>query len=216
MADLEQERGSTSYRAIMLIVSLIACVLVFIPFAVDTSPLDTLMLNVPGNQGNWWHVLIGAPFFLSFPMIWLRLRAFFAKELSTPIERRVIWTLTILCACGTFAVEVPFLIHRAGTSEAQRLVVLILGYGIPIVTAVMLWKHRTKISPTQAGLIGLNAAYLANAGLCLPVYGQVAGALSSKSGWLVTLVIVWPMLLEVVRMFVHSSQITIPAKAYSR
>ena len=94
----------------------------------------------------------------------------------------MIWIVTILCVCGTFAVEIPFLLHRAGTSEAQRLVVLFLGYGIPIVTAVLLSKHKAKISPTQVCLIGLNATYLANAGLCLPVYGQVAGALSSKPG----------------------------------
>ena len=142
--------------------------------------------------------------------------AFFSKELSTSLERRVIWTITILCVCGTFAVEIPFLLHRAGTSEAQRLVVLFLGYGIPIVTAVLLLKHKAEISPTHACLIGLNASYLANAGLCLPVYGQVAGALSSKPGWLVTLVIVWPMLLEIVWIFIHTSQATIAAKAYSR
>ena len=179
----------------MLLVSLIAGVLVFIPYAVHTSPLDAMMLNVPGDQGNWWHVLIGSPFFLAFPMIWLRLRAFLSEELST-IERRVIWTLTILCVCGTFAVEVPFLLHRAGTSEAQRLAVLFLGYGIPIFGAVRVFKYKDKISPTQACLTGLSAAYLANAGVCLPVYGQVPGALLSKPGWLVMLVIVWPMLLE--------------------
>jgi hypothetical protein len=213
MADLPQEQDSTLFKIAMLVVSLIAGVLVFIPYAVHTSPLDAVMLNVPGDQGNWWHVLIGAPFFLAFPMIWLRLRAFFSKELSTSIERRVIWAVTILCVCGTFAVEIPFLLHRAGTSEAQRLAVLFLGYGIPVVTAVLVLKRRAKISSTQACLIGLNAAYLANAGLCLPVYGQVAGALSSKPGWLVMLVIVWPMLLEIVSIFVHTSQPTIATKA---
>jgi hypothetical protein len=215
MADLPQEQDSTLFRIVMLVVSLIAGVLVFIPYAVHTSPLDAVMLNVPGDQGNWWHVLIGAPFFLAFPMIWLRLRTFFSKELSTSIERRVIWTVTILCVCGTFAVEIPFLLHRAGTSEAQRLAVLFLGYGIPIVTAVLVLKRRAKISSTQACVIGLNAAYLANAGLCLPVYGQVAGAVSSKPGWLVMLVIVWPMLMEIVWIFVHSSQPTIATKAYA-
>jgi hypothetical protein len=206
MADLPREQDSTLFKIVMLVVSLSAGVLVFIPYAVHTSPLDAVMLNVPGDEGNWWHVLIGAPFFLAFPMIWLRLRAFFSKELSTSIERRVIWAVTILCVCGTFAVEIPFLLHRAGTSEAQRLAVLFLGYGIPIITAVLVLKRRAKISSTQACLTGLNAAYLANAGLCLPVYGQVTGALSSKPGWLVMLVIVWPMLLEIVWMFAHTSK----------
>jgi hypothetical protein len=216
MADLRQEQTSTLFKIVMLVVSLIAGVLVFIPYAVHTSPLDAVMLNVPGDQGNWWHVLIGAPFFLAFLMIWLRLRAFLSKEPSTSIERRVIWTVAILCVCGTFAVEIPFLLHRAGTSEPQRLAVLFLGYGIPIVTAVLLSKRKAKISPTQACLIGLNAAYLANAGLCLPVYGQVAGALSSKPGWLVMLVIVWPILWEIVWIFVHTSQPTIRHQAYAR
>ena len=104
------------------------------------------------------------------------------------------------------AVEVPFLLHRAGTSEAQRLAVLFLGYGVPIVTGVLVMKFRAEISPTQTCLIGLNAAYLANAGSCLPVYGQVPGGSMSKPGWLITLVIVWPMLLEIVWIFVHASR----------
>jgi len=216
MAELQDERVSTLSRIIMLLVSLIAGVLVFIPYAVHTSPLSAVMLNVPGDQGNWWHVLIGAPFFLAFPMIWLRSRAFFLEEQSTTIERRVIWTITILCICGTFAVEVPFLLHRAGTSETQRLAVLLLGYGVPIVSAVLVLKYRAKISPTQACLIGLNGAYLGNAGLCLPVYGQVPGALISKPGWLVMLVIVWPMLLEVAWIFVQTSRTTMVRKDYAR
>lgn len=216
MAELAQERGSSLFRTIMLLVSLIAGVLVFIPYAVHTSPLNAVMLNVPGDQGNWWHVLVGAPAFLAFPMIWLRLRAFFSEKLSTRVERRVIWTIAILCICGTFAVEVPFLLHRAGTSEVQRLTVLFLGYGIPIVTAALLLKYRTKISPTGACLLGVNAAYLANAGLCLPVYGQVPGTLGSKPGWLVMLVIVWPMLLELVWIFVQASRTTIVRKDYAR
>ena len=216
MAEIPQERDSTLFRTIMLLLSLIAGVLVFIPYAVHTSPLDAVMLNVPGDQGNWWHVLVGAPAFLAFPMIWLRLRAFFSEKLSTSTERRVIWTVAILCICGTFAVEVPFLLHRAGTSELQRLTVLFLGYGVPIVTAVLVLKYRAKISPTQASLIGLNAAYLANAGLCLPVYGQVPGTLGSKPGWLVMLVIVWPMLLEIVWIFVQASRTRIARKDCAR
>jgi len=216
VAELQQERDSALFRTLMLLVSLIAGVLVFVPYAVHTSPLDAVMLNVPGDQGNWWHVLIGAPFFLAFPMIWLRLRAFFSAELSTVIERRVIWTVTILSMCGTFAVEVPFLLHRAGTSEAQRLAVLFLGYGIPILTTVLVWKYKAQISTTHACLIGLNAAYLANAGLCLPIYGQVPGALGTKPGWLVMLVIVWPMLLEILWIFGATSRTRIATQGCAR
>ena len=85
MVYLQQERGSTLSKTIMLLVSLIAGILVFIPYAAYTSPFDAVMLNVPGDQGNWWHVLIGAPFFLAFPMIWLRLRAFFSKSRPLPL-----------------------------------------------------------------------------------------------------------------------------------
>ncbi len=49
-----------------LLVSLVAGVVTFLPFASHTSPLDTLLLMVPGNEGNWWHALVGAPFFLVF------------------------------------------------------------------------------------------------------------------------------------------------------
>jgi hypothetical protein len=80
MAELPQGRDSTLFRTVMLLVSLIAGVLVFIPYAVHTSPLNAGMLNVPGDQGNWWHALVGAPAFLAFPMIWLRMRAFFPRS----------------------------------------------------------------------------------------------------------------------------------------
>jgi hypothetical protein len=93
---------------------------------------------------------------------------------------------------------------------------LFLGYGVPIVTAVLVLKYRAKISPTQECLIGLTGAYLANAGLCLPVYGQLPGALTSKPGWLVMLVIVWPMLLEIVWIFVQSSRTTIATRGCAR
>jgi len=178
MAQIPEERDSTLFRTLISLVWMIAGVLVFIPYAVHTSLLDAVLFHVPGNQGNWWHLLVGAPALLAFPMIWLRLRSFSSEKLSTAIERRVIWTVAILCVCGTFAVEVPFLLHRAGTSEAQRLAVLFLGYGVPVVAGLLLWKYKAKISPTRTCLIGLNAAYLANAGVCLPVFGQLPGTLA--------------------------------------
>src|SRR5260370_36430831 len=69
MAELPQERDSTLFRTIMLLVSLIAGVLVFVPYAAHTSALDAVMLNVPGDQGNCWHVLVGAPTFLAVPIM---------------------------------------------------------------------------------------------------------------------------------------------------
>jgi hypothetical protein len=37
---------------IALIISLVAGVVVFVPFAFDTLPLDAVTLKVPGNQGS--------------------------------------------------------------------------------------------------------------------------------------------------------------------
>src|SRR5579871_4075101 len=111
----EEVRVPALFNAIALLVSLLAGIVVFLPFAFDTSPLNAVMLRVPGNQGNWWHALVGVPFFLAFPMIWLRLRAFFSKQMSTPAGRRIIWIAVGISICGTILVEVPFLLHLAGT-----------------------------------------------------------------------------------------------------
>lgn len=203
----EEVRGSAPLNALGLLISLLAVLIVFLPFAVNTSPLDAVTLRVPGNQGNWWHALVGAPFFLAFPLIWLRLRALFSNQLSTPAGRRILWIAIGLSIFGTVLVELPFLLHLAGTSAWQRLSVLSLGLGIVIVSAAVLYVRRRHIfqAPTRACLIGLNTAYLANAVLCLIVYSDAKGPISSRSGWLVTMVIVWPMLLEIIWAFVQSS-----------
>jgi hypothetical protein len=203
---LEEVRVPALFNAIALLVSLLAGIVVFLPFALDTSPLNAVMLRVPGNQGNWWHALVGAPFFLAYPLIWLRLRAFFSKQPSTPAGRRIIWIAVSLSICATILVEAPFLLHLAGTSEWQRLSVLSLGLGIVIASATTLFSFRRHISPTRACLVGLNTAYLANAALCLIVYSSATGPIRSRSGWLVTVVIVWPMVLEILWIFIQSSK----------
>jgi hypothetical protein len=121
VTQLEEERGSALLKVIALLVWLLASAVVFLPFAVNTSPWDAVTLRVPGNQGNWWHALVGAPFFLAFPMIWLRLRSLFSSQLSTLTGRRILWIVAGLSTCGTILVELPFLLHLAGTSEWQRL-----------------------------------------------------------------------------------------------
>jgi hypothetical protein len=191
-------------RAITLLVWLLAGVVAFLPFAFDTSPWDAVTLRVPGNQGNWWHFLAGAPFFLAYPMIWLRLRSLFSKQLSTTVGRRFIWGAIGLSIGGTILVQVPFLLHLAGTSEWQRLSVLSLGFGITIVSAVILFMRRRHISPTRACLVGLGTAYLANAALCLVVYSGAAGNIASRSGWFVSIVIVWPMFFELFWIFIQT------------
>jgi len=192
----EDGPGPTWVKAIKLLVWLTAAFVAFLPFADDTSPWDAVMFHVPGNQGNWWHFLAGAPFFLAFPMIWLLLRSLFSKQPSTAFGRRVVWCFAGISIAGTMAVEMPFLLHLAGTSEWQRFAVLSLGFGIVIASAAILFMRRRLISPTRSCVAGLDTAYLANMGLCLVVYAGAAGSMGSRSGWFVSMVIVWPIVLE--------------------
>ena len=189
-------------NAIGLLVWLVAGAIAFLPFAFDTSPWEAVTLRVPGNQGNWWHVLVGAPFFLAYPMIWLRLRSLFSTELSTARGRRLIWGAVGLSIGATTLVQVPFLLHLAGTSEWQRLSVL--SFGIVIASAILLFLRRDHFFPTWACLVGLNAAYLANMGLCLVVYSGATGSIWSRTGWLVSMVIVWPIVFELVWLFIRT------------
>jgi len=203
----EEERAPVWFNSVALLISVTAAVIAFLPIALDTSPWDAVRLKVPGNQGNWWHVLIGAPFFLAFPMIWLRLRSLFSRRLSTPAGRRAIWTVVALSICGTISVTLPFLLrlgNLARMNEWRRLSVLCPTLGIVITSGALLFLKRRDILPTRACLVGLNTAYLANAALCLVVYGPMPGAARSRSGWIVTMVIVWPMLLELVWTLIRS------------
>jgi hypothetical protein len=90
-------------------------------------------------------------------------------------------------------VEVPFVLHRAGTSEGQRLSIIFLGFGILIAGGAFLFACRREVSPTRACLGGLSTAYLANAALCLVIYAAMPGTVGSKLGLLISMVIVRPM-----------------------
>jgi hypothetical protein len=207
----EEGPAPTWFNSVALLISVTAAVTAFLPLALYTSPWDAVRLRVPGNQGNWWHVLVGAPFFLAFPMTWLGLRSLFSSRLSTPTERRLIWTVVALSICGTISVEVPFLLrlgNLARMSESRWLSVLCPTFGIIIASGALLFLRRRNILPTSACLVGLNTAYLANAALCLVVYGPMPGTAGSKSGWIVTMVIVWPMALELVWIFIRRSSKT--------
>jgi hypothetical protein len=203
----EEERAPVWFNIVALLISATAGATAFLPIALDTSPWDAVRLRVPGNQGNWWHALVGVPFFLAFPMIWLRLRSLFSSRLSTPAGQRLIWIVVALSICGTILVELPFLLrlgNLARMNEWRWLSVLCPTFGIIIGSGILLFLRRRDILPTRACLIGLVTAYLANAALCLVVYSPMPGTASSKSGLIVTMVIVWPMLLDLVWMFVQS------------
>ena len=190
---------------VMLMVWIIAAVSVALPFAVGTSPLDALLLRVPGDQGNWFHVLIGLPFFLSLPMIWLRLHVLNSTQLPSVSLRRILWIVIIFSGLGTLLVEGPFLLHLAGTSELQRLEVIFSGTGIILISGILLFVKRKKLHPIKTCIIGFTAAYLANAFLCLIVYGEPEFYNQPRSGWYVTLIIVLPMLTELIWLLFKKS-----------
>src|SRR6202521_4192991 len=100
MTPPEERRAPAWFNVIGLLVSAAAGVVAFLPFAFDTSPWDAVTLRVPGNQGNWWHLLVGATFFLAYPMIWLRLRSFLPTQRSTAMGRRLIWIAVGLSIAG--------------------------------------------------------------------------------------------------------------------
>jgi hypothetical protein len=134
--------------------------------------------------------------FLAFPMIWLRLRRLFSRQGLSLGAKRLIWIASAFSICGTVLMETPFLLHLAGTSEWQRFVVLGLGFGIIIASVLILILRRSRFSPTQACLAGLNTAYLADLSMCLVIYAGAEGSTWSHIGWIVSIVIVWPMTCE--------------------
>ena len=198
------KRATRGFGVFALVIWLLAGTAMFLPFASDTSPWGAVTFRVPGNQGNWWHFLVGLPFFLAIPMIWMRVRALQSKPVSSRAGIRVIWCAAGICVVGTMLVETPFLLHLAGTSEWQRLVVLSLGVGIVIASGALLFVCYHNLSPTRVCLIAINTAYLGNAALCLIVYSPGFGHLRSNPGWLVTMGVVCFVVPEQIWIFIQS------------
>jgi hypothetical protein len=198
--------AATLGRDFLFVIWLLAGVVPFLPFALNTSPWDAVRMHVPGNQGNWWHILVGIPFFLAYPAIWVRLRFRFSNDPLAIGARRVLWGAVAFSIGSTLAVETPFLLHLAGTSAWQRLAILCLGLGIVFCSGMVLFVRRRQISIRDAYLAGLSTAYLANAALCLVVYAGAAGSPWSRSGWMVSMVTFWPILIELIWFFVQSFQ----------
>jgi len=190
---------------LMIIVWVAAAVGIILPFALGTSPLDALLLRVPNNEGNWWHALVGLPFFLSLPLIWLHWQILNSVQLSNLFIRRILWIVIIFSSLGTLLVETPFLLHRAGTSELQRLEVIFFGIGIILFSGIFLFVRRKNLHPIRACIIGLTAAYLANAFLCLIVYGEKKFEDQSRSGWDLTVIIVLTIFIELIWLLFKKS-----------
>jgi len=178
---MPEEQGQSWIHGIALLFWLVAAALVFIPFARNTSAWDAVRLHVPGEQGNWWHVLVGAPVFLAYPMVWLRIRLLLANQGPTQGGRRALWTIAGLSVAGTVAVETPFLLHLAGTGEWQRLWILSAGFGIIITSAAILFLRWNQLSPTQACIAGVETAYPAT--LCCASSSTARQPAASHQGW---------------------------------
>jgi hypothetical protein len=198
----EESRAPAWFNAVALLVSLAAGAAAFLPFAVNTSAWDAVTLRVPGDQGNWWHLLVGAPFFLALPMIWLRLRSLGSKHLSTLMGRRLIWAAVALSICGTILVEAPVLLRLGNLSHMRTgrwLSMTFPAFGVMIACAALLILRGRQISPTRACFAGLSAAYLANAAICLVLYAPMR-----NSGWFVIMAVASFMTLELVGIFIQS------------
>jgi hypothetical protein len=202
MTNFDESKAPAGVAWAEMVVWVAAAFVCFVPFASNTSPLNAVMLNVPGEQGNWWHLLIGFPFFLSFPVIWLRVRILSAKR-PVQLGTRVLWVAIVLSILGTMSVEVPFLMLRAGTSPRQRAAVIGLGLGTIIFSGVLLFLRWSALSSLERCLAGLETAYLANALLCVVVYSSVKGA-PPQVGWYVTSVLVWLIALEIAWLYLRS------------
>jgi hypothetical protein len=201
----EETRAPVLFNVVALLVSLTAGVAAFLPFAVNTSAWDAVTLRVPGDQGNWWHLLVGAPFFFAFPMIWLRLRSLCSKHLSTPVERRLIWVAVAMSIGGTILVEAPVLLRLGNLSHMRTgrwLSMTFPAFGVMIACAALLILRRNQISPTRACFVGLNAAYLANAAICLVLYAPMR-----NSGWFVIIGVALFTTLELVGIFIQSLRV---------
>lgn len=201
-SSLHQKQNSAWLSIIGLLFSLAAAVIIFVPFAAKTSPWDAVTLRVPGEQGNWWHLLIGVPFLLAIPMIWLRLRSIFSLHSSAPPGRLLVYILAALSACGTIVVELPFVLRLGNYAHLpieRQLSAIVSGLGPLLVCGAILLIRYRNLSSIDTCFLALNGAYLANAALCLLFYAPMR-----ESGWTVVMIVGWFMVLEIAWIFLQS------------
>ncbi|MFP5234431.1 MAG: hypothetical protein ACLGSD_00900 [Acidobacteriota bacterium] len=183
-------------QGIVALAWLAACAMVFVPFARDTSAWDALTLHVPGDQGNWWHVLVGLPFILAFPMLWLGSRRLFSGRQLPGGAFSALLALACICGTGTALVEAPFVAQRAGTSLLQRNEVIVFGLGILCAGVGVLLARRRRIGGGDACAMAMGTAYLANLAIGLIVYSEATGNIWSRAGWLASTVLGIPIVAE--------------------
>jgi hypothetical protein len=168
-------------RGVALAVSLAAAAVIFLPFTWDTSPWDVV--------GHWpwvWEdlkfTLLAIPFFLAFPMVWIRVRLLFPHAIR-PAERIIIWTIALLAVSATIWVEgifIPEALRDRDWSEwfvGTPPIVLLAG-------ATPTFVRRRRITPLNRIIAGLNTVYLGNAVMCVIGF---AGA--QDFGWYMTIAV---------------------------
>jgi hypothetical protein len=193
---------SKSFGTLSLLIAMVAALAAFLPFAVNTSAWSAVTLRVPGDQGNWWHFLAGAPFFLAFAMIWLSIRSILSLR-PRAAEQTVFWSLASISVCGTLLVEAPVLFRMGNLAQMglhRQLTLVVPGFGLLVLCAGVLIARRKMLSPDSAVMIALCAAYLTNATFCLGMYAPY----SPQSGWHVTIASVSAMALQVLWIFFAS------------
>ena len=197
-----QQRASRNFDVATLLVAICACIAAFLPFSAGTSAWSAVTLRVPGDQGNWWHFIAGAPFFLAFIMVWLSARSLLSFAPSA-VERRIFWGLAGASVCGTLLVEGPVLFRMGNFAQMglyRQMQLVVPGLCALALCTAILVSQRSRITSADAILVGLCAAYLTHAAFCLGMYAPYA----PQSGWYVTMALVWLLALLVLWVFFHA------------
>ena len=203
---MEPKQDHKLFNTASLLIAAIAGVAAFLPFSANTSAWNAVTLRVPGDQGNWWHLIAGAPFFLAFPMVWLAVRAILSLAPSIG-EQRAFWSMAAISVSGTLLVEMPVILRMGNLAQMgfrRQLTLVAPGLCILILCAAILVFRYKMISPTRTILLALSAAYLTNATFCLEMYAPY----SPQSGWYVTMAIVWLIALQIFWILFESHRAT--------
>jgi hypothetical protein len=169
-----------------LITAITAVVIVFLDFAYHVSPFDVgrEFVSPPGSNRDWEVMRLAGPFFLAFPLLWMRARQLFAVSLSLP-EYLLIRIAAAVSAATTAWWFVPrlFEMDRHDLFTMQSAVVIGGFMAIPVGAFILIfWRQR--IDRDGKAAIALHAAYISNAIMC------ICGFDSGDPGWYLTVVVV--------------------------
>jgi hypothetical protein len=180
------------------LLSLPALVVPFVSFAWSDSPLDTVVWVFGGGWG-WEFALLGAPFFLGFPIV----AAQIARVASLNIPRGWRAVGFALAACSA-ALSLTFVgrwaLEIARQRDSADLIAWMSMFLVPAFLATgafWVWRTRQTASATARHHLTLATAYLANASMCLVVFRA-----HSDFGWWLALVACAGIVLDAVQTVV--------------